>query len=116
MQHEDAGTPPSERLVTALTQSVKHIQDEVQHSESLLKLAFQKAYKAGKKRHDALVKRSNALKQNRESAQLHEERLKTELAKVRATGKTLKHKIQVIRGILSGSTSPIDVPHELSEE
>jgi hypothetical protein len=103
--HEGASS--SEGMVASLSQGVKRIQVEVQRSEAQLKLHFQKAYKAGKKRHAALIKQSEALDKNLHSMQLQEKKLETTLAKDRETEQTLKHKIQAIVGILNRAVSPI---------
>merc|ERR1719440_1091418 len=92
IMHEGASS--SEGMVASLSQGVKRIQVEVQRSEAQLKLHFQKAYKAGKKRHAALMKQSEALDKNLHSMQLQENKLETTLAKARATGKTLRQKIR----------------------
>jgi len=101
------GASSSEGMVASLSQGVKRIQVEVQRSEGQLKLHFQKAYKAGKKRHAALIKQSEALDKNLHSMHLQENQLETTLAKDRATRKTLKQKIQTIGSFLNRAVSPL---------
>eukprot|EP00930_Biecheleria_cincta_P071447 TRINITY_DN5895_c0_g1_i1.p1 TRINITY_DN5895_c0_g1~~TRINITY_DN5895_c0_g1_i1.p1 ORF type:complete len:507 (+),score=153.85 TRINITY_DN5895_c0_g1_i1:64-1584(+) len=93
--------------VASLSSGLKMVQEQVHQSEANLKLHFQKAYRAGKKRHDALIKQSDALKVSMRKMQAQDQKLEATLAKLRATDNTLKQKINSIAGFLGKALAPI---------